>query len=73
MQLGYSFAFDAPTIWNDLSDNVCSAYSVAYSGRNVSHICFQGFPLIISYLAGTPIVTIMAMSMERLSIIKVQS
>ena len=44
--LGHSFAFDAPTLWNDLPDDVCSAPTLACFRKKLKSYLFdEAFPL----------------------------
>ena len=43
--LCYSFAFDAPMVWNDLPDEVCSAQALAcFIKRLKSYLFKKAFP-----------------------------
>ena len=42
---GHSFAFDAPTLWNDLPDDVCSAPTLACLRKKLkSYVFDKAFP-----------------------------
>ena len=61
--LGHSFAFDAPTIWNDLPDEVRSAPTLAcFRKRIKSHQ--EGFPTLVYTLSGVSVVLDLATAME---------
>ena len=42
---GHSFAFDAPTLWNDLPDDICSALTLACFRKKLKSYLFdKAFP-----------------------------
>ena len=46
---GYSFAFDAPTLWNALPDNIRAAPPLAtFRNRLKTYLLQQGVPSIVS-------------------------
>ena len=62
---GHSFAFDAPTVWNDLPDQIHSAPSLACFRKKVKIVSLQrGFPNLAYTLSGVSVVLDLATAME---------
>ena len=50
-QFGYSFAFDAPTVWNYLPDEMCASPALASFNKAVQKLPFhQGMPTLGSLI-----------------------
>ena len=57
INLDHSFAFDAPTVWNDLTYDVCSTSTLACFRKKAKILSLQkGFPSLLYKLSSVSLV-----------------
>ena len=61
----HSFAFDAPTVWNDLPDDICSAPTLACFRKRLKLYLQKGIPKLAYTLSGISMVLKLATVMDR--------